>query len=104
MLQAKNPKHTCLMTLRLGTLSVVLALPVMAVLLAGSVIQAQTVTGTLLGTVQDKSGAAIPSAKVTIVNKATNIARGSVRQQLRQLQLPRTAAGDLQHLGRARRL
>lgn len=34
---------------------------------------AQAVNGSLLGTVQDKTGAAVPNAKVTITEKATNI-------------------------------
>src|SRR5215470_5620003 len=37
-----------------------------------SALQAQNITGTILGTVTDKSGAPIPNAAVTINNNATN--------------------------------
>ena len=36
---------------------------------------AQAPTGTILGTVRDESGALIPSAMITITNKATNEVR-----------------------------
>jgi len=44
---------------------------VAAVLLSGSA-SAQTVTGTISGTVADQQGQVIPGATVTIVNEATN--------------------------------
>ncbi len=44
-------------------------------LVSAPVVLAQSATGTILGTVQDASAAAIPDAKVTITATATNISR-----------------------------
>ena len=41
--------------------------------LAAKVTMAQAVTGTLLGTVLDSTGAAIPGAIVTLTNEGTNV-------------------------------
>lgn len=38
---------------------------------------AQTVTATMVGTVQDTTGGAVPEAKVTITEKATNLSRSA---------------------------
>ena len=38
-------------------------------------VSAQTVSGTILGTVTDSSGSVIPNAKVTIVNEGTGLTR-----------------------------
>lgn len=43
--------------------------------LAGSVVQAQTSQGTLTGVARDKSGAVIPKASVTVTNEATGYTR-----------------------------
>lgn len=41
----------------------------------GSIVHAQSVTGTLLGTVRDASGAVLSGASVTIVNQGTGLTR-----------------------------
>ena len=43
------------------------------VLVAGAVIQAQTFTASLQGTVTDSTGAIVPNAHITLVNEATNV-------------------------------
>src|SRR6516164_3450199 len=50
-------------------------LPGLLALTAAIVLLAQTPTGTIAGTVTDQSGALVPTAKVTIVNKDTGSAR-----------------------------
>jgi hypothetical protein len=42
-------------------------------LLAAGAVQAQTITGAFTGTLTDPTGAVIPSAKVTAINKGTNL-------------------------------
>jgi hypothetical protein len=39
---------------------------------------AQIVSGTIVGTVVDSSGAAVPNAKITAANEATGISRSTV--------------------------
>src|SRR5437667_12315722 len=45
------------------------------VLLWPPAVRAQAVSGTILGTVQDSSGASVPGASVTIVNSETGLTR-----------------------------
>lgn len=42
-------------------------------LLAGCMLQAQYDTATVLGTVADQSGAAVPNAKITLLNTQTGV-------------------------------
>jgi len=51
----------------------VLALPIVALLLAPSLVVAQATGGSLVGTIYDQSGAAVAGADVDVVNVATNI-------------------------------
>ena len=52
---------------------------IVAVLLIGSfTLQAQQVTGRLLGSVVDSSGAAVPNAAITITNQDTGVVRNTV--------------------------
>jgi hypothetical protein len=44
-------------------------------LLWSPALRAQAVSGTILGTVQDSSGASVPGASVTIVNSETGLTR-----------------------------
>src|SRR5262249_21330379 len=48
---------------------------VLLLLLYSIVVRAQAVSGTILGTVQDSSGASVPGASVTIVNSETGLTR-----------------------------
>ncbi|WP_419804620.1 carboxypeptidase regulatory-like domain-containing protein [Terriglobus sp.] len=71
----RSRKRLLLGTPALGTL---LALPVTGALLASCSAHAQTVTATMVGTIQDNTGAAIPGAKVVVIEKATNLSRDTV--------------------------
>ena len=58
---------------RLGAiLQCVVALTLFAFLIAGSTASAQTVYGSIVGTATDATGSAVPGAKVTLTNLATN--------------------------------
>ena len=55
---------------------------------------AQAPTGTILGTVTDNTGAVIPSANITITNKATNVARTTVTNAEGIYSAPALQPGD----------
>src|SRR4051794_8208655 len=45
--------------------------------LSATSLQAQSISGTILGSVQDATGAAVPGANVTIVNSETRLTRAA---------------------------
>ncbi|HLG96015.1 MAG TPA: carboxypeptidase regulatory-like domain-containing protein [Bryobacteraceae bacterium] len=53
-------------------------------------------TGTITGTVADESGAVIPTAKVTITNKATGVSRNTTTNAEGYFSAPALPAGDYQ--------
>ena len=55
---------------------------------------AQAPTGTILGTVTDNSGGVIPGAKITLTNKATNVARATVTNAEGFYSAPALPPGD----------
>lgn len=65
-------------------------------LLLAAVCSAQTFTGTILGSVQDSSGAMIPGAKVQIREVATNVERSGAANQLGYYEVPLLPPGVYQ--------
>ena len=49
---------------------------------------AQTVTGTIVGTAMDQSGAVLPGVNVTVTNAATSIAKSAVTNDAGQYAVP----------------
>lgn len=62
--------------------------------LAGITLSAQTATGIITGTVTDATGAVVPSASVTVTNKATGIARTLSANAEGLFSAPALTAGD----------
>lgn len=60
---------------------VLLAMVIALVLATSGIISAQTITGTILGTVTDKTGAVLPKATVTISNTGTGLTRSAVTDE-----------------------
>ena len=78
-------------------------IPFAALLLVGSFVIAsvtmsypQSATGIITGTVTDSTGAIVPNATVTIVNKTTNLARAIVSNQEGVFSAPGLEAGQYQ--------
>lgn len=67
-----------------------------ALLLLATLCSAQTFTGTLLGTVQDSSGAVIQGAKVQVRELETNIERSGATNDLGYYELPLLPPGSYQ--------
>jgi hypothetical protein len=66
----------------------------LAVPFALSTLHAQTATGAITGTITDESGAVIPSATVTVTNRATGAARVLASNAEGLYSAPALAAGD----------
>ncbi len=60
--------------------------------------------GTLLGTITDTSGGAVPGATVTITEQGTNIVTSGGDQRERVLYVPEPQGRHLSRRGRAQRL
>src|SRR5215510_686941 len=56
-------------------------------------LRAQAVSGTILGTVQDSSGAAVPGASVTIVNSETGLTRSVTSDSAGEYNVPSLPPG-----------
>src|SRR3954469_15465873 len=65
----------------------------LAFLLSAPALQAQAVSGTILGTVQDSSGAAVPGASVTIVNSETRLTRSVISDSTGEYNVPSLPPG-----------
>src|SRR5437868_9287459 len=61
--------------------------------LAPPALRTQAVSGTILGSVQDSSGAAVPGASVTIVNSETGLARSAVTDSAGEYAIPSLPPG-----------
>ena len=68
-------------------------LMIVVVLLSVGVMQAQTVTGTIVGTVVDSAGAAVPNARIIVLNQDTGISRTAVSTEEGQFRVPQLSSG-----------
>ena len=73
------------------TLKAAVALAIVAALLVPLPAAAQTLYGSIVGTVSDPQGAAIPGATVTATNTGTGLKVTAVTDARRQLHLPQPA-------------
>jgi Carboxypeptidase regulatory-like domain len=69
---------------------------VLAWCITGAAIHAQAPTGTILGSVTDPSGAAVPNASITITQKSTGTERKAVTNAAGLYNAPALQAGDYQ--------
>src|SRR5215467_12212261 len=65
----------------------------LVLLLWAPALRAQAVSGTILGTVQDSSGAAVPGASVTIVNSETGLKRSVTSDSAGEFNVPSLQPG-----------
>jgi hypothetical protein len=65
----------------------------LVLLLSAPAVRAQAVSGTILGTVQDSSGAAVPGASVTIVNSETGLTRSVTTDSAGEYNVPSLPPG-----------
>ncbi len=80
-------------TLALRTAGLVLSAVILSVLPPG-VAMAQAVTGTILGTVADSTGAVIAGAKVTVTNQGTGLSRAVTTDAAGEYTVPQIPAGS----------
>ena len=74
-----------------------------ALLLGCGMASAQSTTGTVVGTVKDATGAAVPGAVVKLLNTGTNTARSTMTNDSGSFQFPNLDCGQLStrdHRGR----
>lgn len=69
-------------------------LALFAFLVVAPWLPAQTFTGSILGTVQDATGAVVPGAKVVVVNEATNVLQSSVSNAVGYFEIPALPPGS----------
>ena len=65
----------------------------LVLLLSAPALRAQAVSGTILGTVQDSSGAAVPGTSVTIVNSETGLVRSVISDSAGEYNVPSLPPG-----------
>ncbi|MEX2262147.1 MAG: TonB-dependent receptor [Bryobacteraceae bacterium] len=66
---------------------------------AGSLARGQSVTATLVGTVLDQSGAAVPDANLSLTRVGTNITRAVVSNERGDFTIPNVAPGSYRLVG-----
>ncbi len=86
-------KRTDLAT-RTGVWRIALASLALAVCLMPQPAAAQAVSGTILGTVRDGTGAAIPGASVTVTNAATGLTRTVISSSVGEYSAPQVPTGN----------
>ncbi|HKC86017.1 MAG TPA: carboxypeptidase-like regulatory domain-containing protein, partial [Blastocatellia bacterium] len=78
-----------------------LSISVMAILLSGIVVSAQTVGASIQGTVTDANGSALPNATVEVRNVATGVAHNVAVDAEGRYRVPLLPSGDYEVRGAA---